>query len=209
MREKSAAGRPKDPEKSKQILESAGELFKEKGFATTSMDAIAQHAGVSKQTLYSHFSGKDDLFKQVIKCKVDHYQFDDLESQLSWDIQEDLCKIGHFLLGLVLDEEAVGMMATVISEARKAPKVAGLFYETGPGRVNATLEKYLKAQHGRGAIVIDDPHELAILFMNMLKGEWHMQALMNAHPDINAEHLEKHVRKTVERFLTLVEAEAQ
>lgn len=204
MATKPIAGRPKDPEKSRKILEAAGQLFKDQGFAATSMDAIAQQARVSKQTLYSHFAGKDDLFKQVIKSKVDFYQFGDLENQLTWDLRQDLCLMGRFLLGLILDEEAVGMMATVIGESRKSPKVAELFYEMGPGRVNTAIETYLQSQVQRGEIQITAPHDRAILFMNMLKGEWHMQALMNACPEIDDNTLDRHIRQTVEQFLVII-----
>ena len=48
------------------ILSSARELFLSDGYARTSMDAIAARAGVSKQTVYSHFADKDTLFAAVV-----------------------------------------------------------------------------------------------------------------------------------------------
>lgn len=44
------------------ILESAEELFNEKGFENVSMDEIAQRADFSRQTLYSYFENRDELF---------------------------------------------------------------------------------------------------------------------------------------------------
>ena len=49
------------------------ELFLTEGFERTSMDSIAQAAGVSKQTVYSHFANKDDLFRSCIAAKVAEY----------------------------------------------------------------------------------------------------------------------------------------
>jgi AcrR family transcriptional regulator len=43
------------------ILDAALELFAEHGIDGTSMDAIAEAAGVSKATLYSHWADKDAL----------------------------------------------------------------------------------------------------------------------------------------------------
>ena len=44
------------------ILAAAARLFMARGYATVSMDAVAKEAGVSKATLYAHFTGKEALF---------------------------------------------------------------------------------------------------------------------------------------------------
>ena len=56
-------------QKREQILLAAKELFCEQGFPNTSMDEVAKLAGVSKQTVYSHFGCKDDLFVASIESK--------------------------------------------------------------------------------------------------------------------------------------------
>lgn len=63
-------GRPRDAEKNNAIVEAASLLFLEQGFDGTSMDEVAKRAGVSKQTVYSHFSGKEQLFSHVIKVTI-------------------------------------------------------------------------------------------------------------------------------------------
>ena len=63
------AGRPKSDLKRQSILEAAAGLFLEHGFSQTSMDLVANTAGVSKQTVYSHFNNKDALFSAVIELK--------------------------------------------------------------------------------------------------------------------------------------------
>ncbi len=56
-------------QKRQQILTAAMEMFCKQGYGI-SMDAIAEHANVSKQTVYAHFSSKDQLFETCIieKC---------------------------------------------------------------------------------------------------------------------------------------------
>jgi len=54
--------RGKSDTKRQQILEAASEVFLANGFEGTRMDQVAEHSGVSKQTVYSHFGNKDDLF---------------------------------------------------------------------------------------------------------------------------------------------------
>ena len=70
------AGRPKSEAKAEAILHAASELFLSQGFQGTSMDAVAKRAGVSKQTVYSHFANKEELFKACIGAKVAGYGFD-------------------------------------------------------------------------------------------------------------------------------------
>jgi AcrR family transcriptional regulator len=63
----SKSARPKSETKTQAILTGAIEEFLKNGYAATSMDRIAKAAGVSKATVYSHFSDKERLFNAVIQ----------------------------------------------------------------------------------------------------------------------------------------------
>ena len=52
-----------------QILQAAGALFYGEGIRSTSMDAIAAKAGVTKRTLYYHFPSKDDLIAAYLTAR--------------------------------------------------------------------------------------------------------------------------------------------
>jgi AcrR family transcriptional regulator len=57
----SRGGRPR--RSSAEILaDAASELFLENGYAKTTVDQIAQRAGVSRATFFNYFAGKADLF---------------------------------------------------------------------------------------------------------------------------------------------------
>jgi AcrR family transcriptional regulator len=49
------------------ILESAGRLFGERGYAHTSLDEIAAAAGVTKPILYRHFDSKKALYLALLE----------------------------------------------------------------------------------------------------------------------------------------------
>ena len=60
---------PLNEEKQSLILKAATEVFCEQGFESTSMQAIAERAGVAKGTLYLYYPSKGDLIEQVfIHC---------------------------------------------------------------------------------------------------------------------------------------------
>lgn len=48
------------------IFEAAIKSFSKKGFYKSTMDEIAETAGVAKGTLYYHFNSKDDIFRFII-----------------------------------------------------------------------------------------------------------------------------------------------
>lgn len=52
------------------IRNAAGHCFAEHGFARTTIDHIAQRAQVSKATVYVHFSGKEELLRQVLEATL-------------------------------------------------------------------------------------------------------------------------------------------
>jgi AcrR family transcriptional regulator len=54
-----------------QLLDAALELFLERGYEGTSMEAIAEAAGVSKPVVYSAFEGKEQLFRALLRREED------------------------------------------------------------------------------------------------------------------------------------------
>ena len=56
-----------------QLLLVAVEVFGERGFHATSMDEVAEAAGVTKPVLYQHFPSKRALYRELL---------DDVDAQL-------------------------------------------------------------------------------------------------------------------------------
>jgi AcrR family transcriptional regulator len=59
--------RRKAEETRQQIIDAAYTLFYQIGFIRTSVDAIADAAGITKRTLYQHFKSKDELIEAVLE----------------------------------------------------------------------------------------------------------------------------------------------
>lgn len=55
-----------NPEREQRIFDAAAELFAHYGYAKTTMDDIAAHAGISKGAIYLHFRSKEDLMDRLI-----------------------------------------------------------------------------------------------------------------------------------------------
>lgn len=52
------------------IIDSAGELFVDNGYAATTLQAIAERAGVAVQTVYAVFGSKRELLRQLIETSI-------------------------------------------------------------------------------------------------------------------------------------------
>src|ERR1700692_4431085 len=55
------------------LLEVATKLFMERGFDCTSIDAVAETAGVSKPTVYARYHDKRDLFTAVLRATIQRW----------------------------------------------------------------------------------------------------------------------------------------
>ena len=57
-------------ERREQLLAAATQAFARTGFAATSLDDIAQAAGISRVLLYRHFDSKTDLYRAVLERAI-------------------------------------------------------------------------------------------------------------------------------------------
>src|SRR3984893_11671804 len=71
-----AGGRPSRAEawrREARLLDVATTLFMERGFDCTSIDAVAEAAGVSKPTVYARYRDKRDLFTAVLRATIQRW----------------------------------------------------------------------------------------------------------------------------------------
>jgi AcrR family transcriptional regulator len=59
------------PERRRQLLDAALEVFVSQGYHAAAMDEIAERAGVSKPVLYQHFPSKLELYLALLDQSVD------------------------------------------------------------------------------------------------------------------------------------------
>lgn len=172
-------GRPKDMEKRAAILDAAKALFIRNAFAGTSMDAIAAEAGVSKLTVYSHFGDKDNLFREVIRARIqdllpeETYSFDPAS-----DIGDILTRIALIHARLDCDPENVGTFRAILSDCRQGnPRYGKLMWEEGPMRSRALMERLLQQAVDAGKLQIDDISRASMQFISLIKGDMMMRRM--------------------------------
>jgi AcrR family transcriptional regulator len=166
-----AASQPRSALKRAAILEAAAEAFLSHGYLGTSMDQIAAAAGVSKQTVYKHFTDKRSLFAEMVASVVDESR-DPVEAEVATiqpgdDVAGDLRRLAHRQLDPILQPRLLALRRLVIAEAGRFPELGRAFYERGFGRSSAQVATALARLSESGALRVDDP-ELAAAHLSWL-----------------------------------------
>ncbi|ULQ45530.1 TetR/AcrR family transcriptional regulator [Flagellatimonas centrodinii] len=176
-------GRPKDPEKRTAILRAATRLFASRGYAGSSMEAIAQAAGVSKLTLYSHFTAKDALFSEaVVQACEEHAPPAYFDPASALPLRERLRRIGLGFIDLVMEPEVISVYRMMAAQARSSDKLGRLFFTAGPQRTIDQFARLLDAAVAAGELDVEDSQAAAGHFFCLLKGVCHLQVLMACRP---------------------------
>ena len=195
-------GRPKDLAKREAILEAAKTLFLSLGYANTSMDAVAAAAGVSKLTVYSHFTDKQTLFCSAVMatCQI---QLPDLlfEYPEGVPVEDVLLTIARNFQALISSDEAIKLSRLIMAQGSLDPSFGEYFYEAGPKRVLAGMEALLRGAHERGLLRIDNPLRAAEHFFCLVKGAPDYRLLLGCAGPLEGDEAEAHVREVVGVFL--------
>ena len=176
-------GRPSREEAAllgERILDVATELFLAEGYGATSIEAIAQRAGISKRTFYYRFPDKAALFAAVV-----HRIIQGLRPPAGTQLYEGgglddiLRRLARLLLRAALAPMALALNRLMIAEAQRFPELAAIAAREGSrtevvGQIAAMLDR--EARAGRLAIgrtefaaeqflqmVISQPQRLALV----------------------------------------------
>ena len=195
-------GRPKDLDKRAAVLDSAKRLFAQRGYDGVSMEAIAAEAGVSKLTVYSHFTDKDTLFQAAVRSKCEESlpeSFFDVSAR--GDVRARLRAIAQGFHQLVMSTESLGLHRMLIAQGAQNPKLVELFYESGPRRVINAFQAFLQSAKESGELDIPDPSRAASHFFCLLKGEGHMLQLLGCPLCVPTCNPQQHIDSVLELFL--------
>ncbi len=166
------------PDKPTQILQGAMQVFLKQGYQGSSMDRVATTAGVSKQTLYSHFQDKEGLFLALVEHMATR------KFQLVWgsvsmeEPPEILLRqlAQQFLTRICTDEEYLNFIRLLVGESGRFPQLTEVFIRcvTLPG--HHTLTTYLSTHPD---LNLPDPETRAWIFIGSLISYVFTQQIFN------------------------------
>ena len=118
------AGRPRDRETERRILEVTVRLLAEEGYSRMSIDGVAAAAGVSKPTSYRRWPGKADLATAAI-CTIRLAEPEVSNGSTVGDLTAALQNFSRSLLR----PNGMALVGTVLAEERHTPELLALFRE--------------------------------------------------------------------------------
>jgi len=119
--------------KREQIVRAALTVFLENGYASTSMNRVAEEAGVIKATIYSHFKDKEQLFVAIIEeATIGKLTFDmsDRDRIGALSPEEFMDELSDKFHTLELDDEYHRFLRVVIGESERFPELAHMYVRT-------------------------------------------------------------------------------
>ncbi|HEX4041357.1 MAG TPA: TetR/AcrR family transcriptional regulator [Xanthobacteraceae bacterium] len=123
--------RRRKAERPQEIIEAAFAEFSRNGYATTTLDQIAEHAGVTKGTIYVYFESKEHLFISMVReftkptMETVHDMFETHDGSTADLLRAQFSFIYEHLVEDRRRREVVRML---IAEATRFPELADRYH---------------------------------------------------------------------------------
>ena len=131
------------------------------GYRGTTMDAVAEQAHISKQSLYRDYPSKDALYSAVVRdwvdCGYDAMRPHTAALAETRQAREGLLGLAHVLQAGLLSPPVLQMRTLIAAEAQRFPDVAADYVTRSWTRNIRMLAEALSVLTARGLLRIDDP----------------------------------------------------
>nr|WP_269809550.1 TetR/AcrR family transcriptional regulator [Kineosporia rhizophila] len=193
----------------REILEAAAPIFGDEGYERASIDAIAGRAGVSKPTVYSHFGGKEQLFRESVADSARQQNEASLAAVRELDLtpegwRESLFQLGLALADCSLSPCSVYLDRMIAAEIGRDPAIYEVVQERAVRPVQEALAGRLAMLGNAGYLDIDDPVRAGRQFQVLINAELPELTVLGTQR-ISAEEFEAAVSLGVETFLRAYE----
>jgi len=153
-----------------QLVDVGRRVFAERGYEATSVEEIADRAGISKPIVYEHFGGKEGLYAVIVDREVEHIVSRIVEAISSGSPRERLEQAALAFLTYV--KERPGGFAVLLRDApasKRTGEMPALMYDLAD-RVGAIFtEQFRKAGYDAKAAPI---YAHALVGMVAFVGQW-------------------------------------
>jgi TetR/AcrR family transcriptional regulator, mexJK operon transcriptional repressor len=159
-------------------------VFLREGYARASVDAIAEAAGVGKQTVYGHFGDKQRLFLAVVEHAHDASPLDraDLITDTG-DPLADLTAAATWVIRGVTTPEIAALHRLTIAELTHHPELQRSWRDDERGQsVIGVVAAYLADCDRRGTLTVPDPQTAARQFVWLASVEAQVRSLRGIEP---------------------------
>lgn len=137
----------KGAQRLRDLISIAAELFLERGFDAVAVDDLISRVGGSRSNIYSHFGGKEGLFKAAMTnlCAEVAKPLEELNIA-GREASEVLPILGRQLLRSALAPRTLALHRLLVNEGRRFPDVAQAMWDVSYGKAIGILAKWIAEQ---------------------------------------------------------------
>lgn len=170
-------------ERREAMMRAAAQLFFEKGYGGTSLNAIIAMVGGSKRNFYTDFDGKEGLFKALVNEKMERLLNEQLQTaDLGADLRTTLVDIAHFMIRSFRDPDVLGIYRLVLKESLSFPDLGHAFFESSMDRATEYITDMLRNKFEQEHLPAVNYWMAADNFVGMLHGKWLYEVLLGLQP---------------------------
>jgi TetR/AcrR family transcriptional regulator, mexJK operon transcriptional repressor len=180
-----------------ELLDTALDLFLEKGFERTSIDAITSAAGMAKRTVYARYGDKTSLFKAALTRAIEEWivPVERLRAAETDDLEETLVAIGDILVANILSPAGLRLLRLTNAESVRMPEISTFSVRHGTEPTLHYLAELFERRSSNGA----DWILAAQAYLNLVVGGVSNNAGWGM--SIEPAEADRHVRFSVRLFL--------
>lgn len=167
------------------VMSAARVLFLARGYAGTTMDDIAEHAGITKRTLYNNYADKEQLFMEIVSDATTFAETfaRDLPTMLgaasrAVDLRAGLQEFALRLARAIVRDEVISLRRLLVGEARTFPSLGRHYFKRAPAQVITSLASEFARLRDIGLLVMEDERRAAMQFAYLVVGAPLDQAML-------------------------------
>lgn len=152
------------------VLSIATDLFAIHGYAATSLAEIARKAGVATRTLYHHFGGKEELFREVISARTANPMGERPRLDEADSLFDMLLRTAHYITESAIQGRAVDLMRLMLAESRRFPELTKKVSDAARDHLVRNVREVFE-ELAAGHLTADLDHsQSAKLFIDLILG---------------------------------------
>lgn len=158
-----------------QILQTAVNLFSQRGFKGTTTKEIAKAAGVSEAIIFRHFANKEELYGAILhskSCRDGLHKFPWESNQLLQEALRNKDDFGVFynlaLQAMTNQQQDEGFMRLLFYSALEEHELADRFFGEFVSQVYGFIGEYVRERQEDGAMRDVNPRIVVRAFLGML-----------------------------------------
>lgn len=167
-------GRPaRPPEEAREAaVQAATWLLLHEGYAATTMEAVARHAGMAKKSLYQYAANREELVALVVRGWTDAFlPAMAHDAAAPGDVPLLLKEILQAMAARVLTADAVGLFRLLCTDFPARADLLAVYQRNGIERGTALLAEWLQRQAAHGHVAVENAQEVAGLLLAMVIAE--------------------------------------